>query len=167
MGANGPAKTKTALLLALLWVAGCSNDPGTQPACPREQAAFRLQVTARGRPVPPDLSLTVRYQGNQSERFVLADPDPDNEDVCCRPGARVAGALPEVPCRPIREPDGGPVEAVSCELWTNGVADVRVTGGDYPPLEQVLDPRPRQDDCGLETVDVRLMLAHTDGGLGN
>jgi hypothetical protein len=55
--------------------------------------------------------------------------------------------------------------AILCSLWTNGPATVTVELPGYPPLEQNLNSRLREDDCGLETVEARIILGNPEGGI--
>jgi hypothetical protein len=152
------------LLLSFGVLSACS-DPSTRPNCPPPVPAFRLELTAEDGPLPPDTSLSVTYQGSQKESYRLSGPASGNEDVCCRPGARLPDgvALPHVACG-TTAPDVGVPEAIFCELWTNGLAEVGVTGHGYPSIDRVLETRKRDRDCGVDTVDVHLALSHPDGG---
>lgn len=91
--------------LGLLGLVACAEDDPKAP-CLRPQPAFRVQVTAGARELPTDTELVVRYQGTVTERYGLAGPAADNEDVCCRPLAEpIDGPLPAVRCG--EEPDAG------------------------------------------------------------
>jgi hypothetical protein len=155
-------------------------------------AAFRVELTTEdGEALPENTELSVRYQGRQSEGYTLAEPPTTNEDVCCRPAEPVSGALPEVKClEPVEgvedasvavdaapadaavtdaraAPDAGPAPAptaLHCELWTNGIAEITITAEGYTELVQTLQAEAREDECGLETVDERLVLTRQDGG---
>ena len=235
--------------------AACTSSHHDKP-CPRNQPAFRIQLTASDGTLPADTELTVTYSGIEMESYSLARGGPRNQDVCCRPASPTDGALSDVPCGIPPAPrdasvttsprdaatkrdaaqvhdaatihdagspssmhpdaalagdgsarvpsdasslvsvdatvadatpasthdasaddaaaprsDGaapgatGP-QAIVCDLWTNGVATVVVTGTGYAKLDKVLDdpfvPDPR---CGVQTVDHRITLTHGDGGL--
>jgi len=231
---------------ALVAAASACTSSHHDVTCPRNQPAFRIQVTAADGPLPLDTQLRVAYSGIETESYSLAHGGPDNQDVCCRPGTPTNGALPDVRCgvagsvagsidasviEPTRDaatlreaatlrdsaprmvttpeaavsldgalappaeasgvpsrdagmsrnpsapdaatsrPDGSTgrgsnTEAILCDLWTNGVATVTITGSGYAKLDALLDdpfvPDPR---CGVETVDHRLTLTHADGGI--
>lgn len=214
--------------------------------CPRNQPAFRIQVTASDGPLPADTVLTVTYSGTKMESYSLARGGVNNQDVCCRPASPTSRALPDVACgippavtaeasvqtpkrdagsihdaSPAPPPradaastmdaaapvadgaspivasldasssadaapprvdasieDSGPAsidsatphpsgpQAIVCDLWTNGVATVKMTGAGYAKLNALLDdPFVPDPQCGVETVDHRLILTHADGGL--
>lgn len=59
-------------------------------------------------------------------------------------------------------PSSGAPGAILCELWTNGPADVVVTGSTYPKLSRSLSVK--FDECGPVTRDVRIIWTHIDGG---
>jgi hypothetical protein len=54
--------------------------------------------------------------------------------------------------------------ALFCELFTNGPATIHVTASGYPVLDQELKSKLREDNCGVRTVDVRVVLPGPDGG---
>jgi hypothetical protein len=58
-------------------------------------------------------------------------------------------------------------EAIVCDLWTLGLATVKVTGAGYARLSALLDDQsiPEQRCQYGATVDHRLILTHVDGGL--
>lgn len=58
--------------------------------------------------------------------------------------------------------DGGAPEAILCELWTNGFAEIVVTGSGYAPLDETLDAE--RNDCTFVTRDVRIVWTPSDGG---
>lgn len=114
--------------------------------------------------LPEDFSLSVRYQGSVHEEFTVADPYPQNLDVCCRLATPVQGALPQVRCGQSFVLDAAVPTAVVCELWTGDLPEVTVTASGYPDLVETLKGRQRADGCGLKTSDVRLEVAAPDGG---
>lgn len=173
----------------LLLAVACSPHANDTP-CPRKEAAFHVQLTApEEAPIPPDTAITVGYRGSESETFSVARPG-HNLDVCCRLGALTRGALPDVTCpsgsAPVRVdsgsdaasrrdaatdgdgaggPNGAPeLTALFCELWTNGPATVHVTASGYAVMDRDLESKLRDDNCGVRTVDVNLVLVHPDGG---
>jgi hypothetical protein len=52
--------------------------------------------------------------------------------------------------------------ALLCDLWTNGPAEIVVTGATYPRLEKTLSVE--LDECGVVRRDVRVIWARHDGG---
>ena len=52
--------------------------------------------------------------------------------------------------------------ALLCDLWTNGRADIVLTGSTYPRLEKTLSVD--FDECGVVRRDVRLIWTRSDGG---
>jgi hypothetical protein len=128
-------------------------------------APFRLQVTAAtGEPLPEDAELTVRYHGSDEETFRLASPSSNN-DVCCRAGEAVAGELPSVSCKDSSTPDAATFDAILCSLWTDGIAEITVLASGYPDLQETLETKQREDECGLETLDVKIELVMGDAGV--
>lgn len=86
--------------LPCLLLAACSNGGGGGDDCQKPappEPAFRLELTAEDGPLPAGTRVDVMYQGNLKEGFVLGKSSV-NEDVCCRPGAKVTGSLPRVAC---------------------------------------------------------------------
>jgi hypothetical protein len=53
-------------------------------------------------------------------------------------------------------------EALLCDLWTNGRADIVLTGATYPRLEKTLSVK--LDECGVVRRDVRVIWTRRDGG---
>jgi hypothetical protein len=98
-------------------------------------------------------SIVASLDASSSDDAARPPPDASFQDSG-RP--RSAGGLPHA---------SGPL-AILCDLWTNGVATVKVTATGYTKMNALLDdpfvPDPR---CGVETVDHRLVLTHGDGGL--
>jgi hypothetical protein len=246
-----------ATVVALATIA-CSTSKHDTP-CPRNQAAFRLQLTAVDGPLPSDVVIAVAYNGIERETYSLKKGGAQNNDVCCRPGSSVRGALPDVKCglpppdaamslpvhdaavvrdattlhdaaplhdatalpkdaaireasttadarttrdaeptmtvladaarvpamsldaatSPPRDASAmhdvvvdaatpakrGGTEAILCDLWTGGGADVTVTGTGYPALATHFDPFVPEPRCGVETVDQRLVLTHGDAAI--
>jgi hypothetical protein len=159
----------------------CSTDKDKLP-CPAPTPAFHLQITAGGEALPANTRVAVAYGGNLKESYVLAQ-DSQNVDVCCRPSDPIVGDLPSVRCaisQPLVLDDGGdeakhdggdaatgaaPVTGILCSLWTNGPATVTVNATGYVTIDQTLNSRLQQDSqCGVETVDSRLVLGRPEGG---
>jgi hypothetical protein len=125
--------------------------------------AFRLELTASDGLLPTDTRVRVQYGGEQMATYSLKTLSTSNEDLCCRPSARIKSPLPEVSCGG-GEADAGDPEALLCELWTDGSCEVTVTASGYPALDQVLSAQVDDQHCGVLTVDALLRLGHEDGG---
>lgn len=57
----------------------------------------------------------------------------------------------------------GAPDALLCDLWTNGWADIVLTGSTYPKLKKSLDVQV-DDECGVVRRDVRIIWTRHDGG---
>jgi hypothetical protein len=144
---------------------GCSSGRAQSQPCPRAVAAFRLELTAVDGELPSNTVLEVRYGGQQSGSYSLSRPTLTNEDVCCRSAEVTRPPLPEVRCgAPPLDGSTAHTRAILCELWTNGLAELKVTAQGYPRLDRVLQSRLASERCGVETVDVEVQLTHGDGG---
>lgn len=124
-----------AATIAALLSACTSRDPA--PACPPSGPTFRVLLTASSGPLPADTRIAVKYGAGVEEY-----PGDAGKSVFCH----------DVP----GDPDAGAREAISCELWTSGAADVSVTASGCCPIEKTL--RAERDDCGLELTEVPLEL---------
>lgn len=153
-------------------VVGCSKGDGSSQDCsppPPPVPAFRLELTADG-PLPGGTKLSVTYQGTQVESYFVGRPAAGNEDVCCRPGRPVgSAALPDVGCGAAdggadAGTDGAGIEALHCDLWTNGGAEVVITAPGYPELDRVLTAKLSADGCGVATSETRIVLLRADAG---
>ncbi len=151
--------------MATAWIIGCSSPSARTNACPRPVPAFRVEVTAANDGLPPDTTMTVLYGGNQSGTYSIATGTSTSGDICCHTGTPVSGALPPVVCGSEAPTDGGDARALLCELWTNGVAEVKITAAGYSPFDDVLPAEVTDPSCGVTTLDERLVLTHGDGGL--
>jgi hypothetical protein len=156
MGRSGGRRcwSRAALLLGVLLL-GCSRDKVPGPTCSGLEPAFALLIVAEDGPLPDDLRLSVTYGGG-IEEFVLADTERTGEVVFCAPSDRDGGA----PSMPDAEAEA--LEALRCELWTDGAATIDVQGGDYPPLEHELEAE--ADACGIKTVEEAIELSYGAGG---
>jgi hypothetical protein len=105
--------------------------------------------------------LRVRYGGG-TENYVLRQPSPRPDVVFCAELAPAdAGTPTEVPDAALPTP-GAPIEALLCELWTQGAATLTVEASGYPATQR--DLRARRDDCGIETVEDEIRLSAPDAG---
>ena len=146
-------------------VAACerSSPPNPEP-CGREQAAFRVHLgTEEGQGLPSDTELSVRFGGGEVQLLLAGVNDPLGP-VCCQPFEATDASLPAPSCEsgPWASDGGvGPV-ALLCELWTSGVTEVVVKADGYAELGEVLQAE--ADECGVVTVEQRLVLRRGDGG---
>lgn len=177
--------------VAITLLSACNRRSSTPQPCPRDSAAFRLQLTAPEGPLPEDVFLKVTFGGSSEESYSPRGDYSENKTVCCRSGSEVAGELPSVSCDSVTgsleltfdaqaalsswkgdsgsEALSGDRRAIQCELWTNGAARVEITAKGYQLLEDTLVAQPREDeefeDCpSLVTKDVALVLERGDAG---
>lgn len=131
-----------------------SEEPGS---CPDEvPPTFSITVRADEGPLPADTVLTLQYGGGV-ETYDLAEPGTEHSVMFCDPepaahgvggagGAAGAGGAPA----------SSTTEALRCDVWVEGAATIRVSGGEYPDLSQELQGE--ANDCGPETVQEELIL---------
>jgi len=177
---------------ALLAFAACSDSHEPKPPCPRVQPAFRLELTAPGGiPKGTRMDVQYNGTWKESF-VVGGSRTGSVDVCCRLGSAVAAGPLPEIKCgEPATSeagsseagsseagsseagsseagsseagiPDAGGEEALLCQLWTDGDAEVRVTAFGYPELTEVLEATV-DERCGVVTTDVRLSLS-LDGG---
>lgn len=129
--------------------AGTIRDAAAMPSNRLDAAGFADAATLK------DAASSIAASFDASSPDDAARPPPD----ASRPDSgrpRSAGGPPHA---------AGPL-AISCDLWTNGVATVKVTATGYTKMNALLDdPFVPDPQCGVETVDHRLVLTHGDGGL--
>jgi len=99
----------------------------------------------------PPVSDAGRHDAGASPR--TAPLDAAVVDASADASSRDASDAGEVPALP---------EAILCQLWTNGPADVSVIASGYAPLDDPLDDQLLPDGCGVETQDERLVLRPPD-----
>ena len=58
--------------------------------------------------------------------------------------------------------EAGLPDAILCELWTNGPAEIAATATGYAPLDEMRQAELLSNGCGVQTLDVRLVLQHPD-----
>lgn len=149
---------RVAVIAAALALQGCPDDP--PESCGQGQAAFSVTLTAGDGPLPEDTAFKVRH-GAGEEVFDLDGPCLASDVLFCSPPSRGCDEPQDA-----ADWDGStgapPVEALVCELWTNGAALVSVTASGYPDIDRNLAAR-SNGSC-IETVDVELKLERVDGG---
>jgi hypothetical protein len=155
-----------AIASALTLLAACSSSSPPTSCARRPVPAFRLEVTAGEGNLPEGTRVDVTYGGRQTGTYVLGQAGSANEDVCCRPGAHASLPLPHVSCGGDAGPVGsaGSPGAILCELWTDGVAEIRIHATGFPTLDKILPAKVTDPTCGVDTVDVQLTLTRGDGG---
>lgn len=128
---------------------GCTQEP-TYDGCYGEHPAFVVTIRSNEGPLPPDTRLHVKY-GSGEERYSLREPNAPANVIFC---ATIAGdGAPDA---------GGAVQALVCELWTQGAAQITVEASGYPSIMRNL--KAQRNRCGIETVDDEFLLQARDGG---
>lgn len=151
------------LLAGVTLLGACS--PSEEPAsCPDEvPPTFAITVRANEGPLPADTVLTLQYGGGV-EIFDLAKPDTEHSVMFCdpKPAAHGAGGASGAAGAGGAPPSS--TDTLTCNVWVEGAATIRVTGGEYPDLSQELQGE--ASDCGPETVEEELILGEvsTDSG---
>jgi hypothetical protein len=155
---------RRAYLLALL-VASCKDAPPTKPNC-TSLPDFEILVSAVDAPLPPDTVVSIEYGGGVMEYYSLAGPSERHVlfcDVTDREGNPVTGAGGQAGQvaggAGAGEGPADPVEALHCELWTDGPATVTVETTLYPTA--VVPLHAKKDKC---TVSADIELGPDDGG---
>lgn len=126
-------------------IGACSSPEPDPDACGPPHATFRLVVDAQDGYVPGDVRIHVR-SGSGEEEF----------------DAKVEGVSPKVVFCEVERVSGdggeeGPIELVTCDLWTDGAATVRVTAQGYPEVERDLEAE-WEPECGLKLTEERITL---------
>jgi hypothetical protein len=140
---------------ALLASASCGPDPG--PPCPDLKPSFSVLIeNANGEPLPPATVLRLKYGGSGIEEFHLDAPSTP-QVMFCRPAERDGGATSE----PADAGDGGDagdaggapsVEALYCDLWTEGPATLEIDAGD---VQETRDLEVQRNACTVAvTIDL-------------
>jgi hypothetical protein len=98
---------------------------------------------------------------------LIHDAEPIHDAAVSLPPADASPPLVDAgrpDAAPVPKTPSGPT-AILCDLWTNGGATITVTGTGYPALHTDLDAFVRDPRCGVETIDERVILVHSDAGL--
>jgi hypothetical protein len=111
----------------------------------------------------PDARAPLVDSGAASSERIDSGGAPAETVADSGPMSDAGGRADAAPVQPL-PPDPG-MAAILCSLWTNGPATVTVDLPGYPPLEQNLNSRLREDDCGIETVEARIILGSSEGGI--
>lgn len=130
--------------------AGGGAGAGGAGGCPSHpEAMFTLTVRAADGPVPPDTTLEVSWSAANEPPFVLDDKSTwgtlDDSNVIC--------AVDRALSPPLSLPE------LVCELWTGGVAQVRITAAGYEMVEQTLMAVMSEECEGFlpQSVDIELV----------
>lgn len=138
------------MLLAAV-VLGCSEDDPKEACAAR--AAFHVVVHADGAALPAATLITVDH-GAGTEEFRLDSPSNSPEVLFCDPLYADADAASDA--------STADVSSLSCELWTQGATEVKVSAPGYPLVERQLEVE-TEDGC-IRTVHVDLLLDAGDAG---
>jgi hypothetical protein len=132
------------LVPLMMLYAGCEPEPA--PTCPGPSPAFRVQVKAEGGGLlAPDTKIAVRYGGNGEETFQTNAPEPSPQVLFCAliPVGTTADKL----------------EGVSCQLWTDGAAELKIEGTGFETYDRSLGAT--RGECGIETTLMEILLRPT------
>jgi hypothetical protein len=156
-----------------LLLLSCKDDPA-QPATCGDTPDFIVIISALDAPLPLDTVVSVAYGGtgveecripNDGKRKVLFCDPSDREGNPVEP---VEGQAGETAATAGSGGEGGTgtgrppheLEALRCELWTDGPATVTVTTELYPEVVEPLTAKK-----GLCIVESEIVLQHEDGGV--
>lgn len=154
--------------LCLLGLSACDEGGGggPGPSCAQAGPAFRLLLRAPEGPLPADTRVRVTYQGNLHESYGGVRTH-DNEDLCCRRHSEIPSHFDSTSCHP----DAGVsisslagTEAIACDLWSNGAAQVEVSASGYETTVQELEAEVDEACQTIVTSDVVLVLQRGDAG---
>ena len=151
----------------------CASDSPRPRVC-APQPAFRLTVRAEGSAALPETTLITVKAGGGVETYVPAKPAACPSMVFCkaeRAGDTDAGALPpsDAGCDDAgaEGPDAGALDvvAITCVLWTDGAAEVRVEATGF--TTDVVQLQAMNDECGTVTKSATITVKRvtTDGGM--
>ncbi|MEN9580510.1 MAG: hypothetical protein RJA70_3519 [Pseudomonadota bacterium] len=174
------ARSVVRVAVGCLSVLSCSPQPNEGNPCPRDVAAFRVELTGPTGELPPETELAVTFGGAGVERYSVERGNRSNKTVCCVPAHPSVGKLPHVSCdgdstrgAALSAKDAGTdrgVAAIHCELWTDGAAQLEVQAAGHAPFEKTLSAVLVEDEtleeCNtLKTRDIRLVLQLGDSGV--
>jgi hypothetical protein len=148
------ASLLVAVVTAAAFGSACSPSSPAETCPPSySHATFRLTVKAEEALLPPQVIITVKY-GSGQEIYDAEHPNQSPQVVFCEQVQADGGAI---------EGDAsasGSMEAIACDLWTDGAATVKVTGQGYADIEQ--DLKAESDDCGLKLTLATITLEQGD-----
>lgn len=168
----GGALLARRLIYLSLFVGACGPDKKPAPPCP-SGPDFEVLISAEGEPLPSDTVVRLYYGAGDPEHpeeFVLADPGVPKVLFCSaadRDGNKIDGGLPEPGGGGGDGGEGGvgggkivTVEALLCECWSFGSAELEIVTASYPDQERVALKK-KQDVC---TVHSEVVLEKPDAG---
>lgn len=147
-----------AAFIAFAW--GCSQSPDPEVHCDAHPA-FVVLVTVPTGTLPANTTITITFGGSGTEMFELGADGPHHALFCdwaLRDGTKIP--------QPDAATDGAaPLpEALSCELWTGGAANITIEGDGYQPILNMQLEAKNDASCGFKTVNETLTLAPMEGG---
>ncbi|HEY3499682.1 MAG TPA: hypothetical protein VGK73_33555 [Polyangiaceae bacterium] len=161
------------LTYLLVLVAACGPDKKPQQPCPTGPD-FEVLISAAVGPLPSDTVVRLYYGAGDPEHpeeFVLANPGVPKVLFCSaadREGNKVDGGLPSQTAA--SGGDGGEsgaggeknvtVDALLCECWSFGSAELEIVTAEYPDEERVALKKKQ----GVCTVTSEIVLEKPDAG---
>jgi hypothetical protein len=140
--------TLGASLAALaLGTSACSSSTPETCEPPNAHATFRMTVKAPSGPLPDKVIITIKYGGSGEEIYDARFPNITPQVVFCKQ-EREGGVEQDA-----SQPD---MEAIVCDLWTDGAATVKIEAEGYADLERNL--KAETDKCGLKLTEETLTL---------
>jgi hypothetical protein len=124
--------------------------------------SFRVLIVAAKGPLPQDTVFGVKHGASTQEELFSLQDFPESDVVFCCRSTRDKECVETPDGSPDADAGTPPVEALLCELWTDGAARVTVTASGYPKIATTLDAR-FSEGC-IEPRDVVLKLERPDGG---
>ncbi|HEY4102363.1 MAG TPA: hypothetical protein VGM44_00665 [Polyangiaceae bacterium] len=147
------------LLLSGALALGCGPD---RPDCSGPHADFDITLRLRDRPLSADTVVHVTYGGSGMESYSPSEQGVTHEVVFCHL-ASLDGGLDlddaSLGAAGATSQDDSGIEALNCELWTGGYAELQITTDGLTPMTYELTPRERS--C---TVTQTIVLDSPDGG---
>jgi hypothetical protein len=107
--------------------------------------------------LPKGVVITVKY-GSGKEVYDADHPNQSPQVVFCKQSFDGGGVTDDASVDDASS--SGLVEAIVCDLWTDGAATVRVEGQGYPEVERNLVAD--TDDCGLKLSEETIVIEPGD-----
>lgn len=139
---------------------GCSESPDPEVHCDAHPA-FVVLVTVPTGTLPQNTTITITFGGSGTETFGLVGDGP-HKALFCDWALRDGTKIP----KPDAATDGAaPLpEALSCELWTGGAANITIAADGYQPIVNMQLEAKNDASCGFKTVNETLPLAPIEAG---
>jgi hypothetical protein len=157
-------RTLLVAALSAFLLAAChktTEDPcaGASPSVP----SFRIAILAADGDVPGDLEIHVRTGGGEDVYDLRHPCRPDSVLVCYREtlGDLCDGQVDDARGDVGRDARATPFRSLTCNLWTDGTAEVVLTGhGQRSATTRLV---PEQDACGdIKTLEAMITLDRAD-----